>query len=110
MARLRRWDGHLDAASPEAAIYQVFRIELVRALYRDLGDETVLRVLGRGPDPVIAPVTAFFSRGSSELLARMDQADESVIRAALVGALRFLSDRLGPDMDRWRWGDLHRIS
>jgi acyl-homoserine lactone acylase PvdQ len=91
-------------------IYQVFRVELVRALYRELGDETVLRVLGRGPDPVIAPVTAFFFRGSSELLARLDQADESLIRAALVAALRFLRDRLGPDMERWRWGELHRIT
>ena len=110
MARLRGWDGSLDAASPEAAIYQVFRIELVRALYRELGEETILRVLGRGPDPVIAPVTAFFFRGSSELLARLDNADESVVRSALLAALRFLRDRLGPDMDRWRWGDLHRIS
>jgi penicillin amidase len=110
LARLRGWGGRLDAASPEAAIYQVFRVELVRALYRELGDETVLRVLGRGPDPVIAPVTAFFFRGSSELLARLDQADESLIRAALVAALRFLRDRLGPDMERWRWGELHRIT
>jgi penicillin amidase len=110
LVRLRRWDGSLDAASPEAAIYEIFRMELVRALYRDLGDETVLLVLGRGPDPVIAPVTSFFSRGSSELLARMDQADESVVRAALVAALRFLGDRMGPDANRWRWGDLHRIS
>src|SRR3989441_2624602 len=110
MARLRGWDGSLDAASPEAAIYQVFRIELVRALYRELGEETILRVLGRGPDPVIAPVTAFFSRGSSELLARLDQADESVVRAALLAALRFLGDRLGSDINRWCWGDLHRIS
>lgn len=110
MARLGRWDGSLDAASPEAAIYQVFRIELVRALYRELGDEPILRVLGRGPDPVLAPVTAFFFRGSSELLAQLDHADESLVRAALVVALRFLGDRLGPSMDRWRWGDLHRIS
>jgi penicillin amidase len=110
LARLRRWDGSLDAASPEAAIYQVFRIELVRGLYRELGDETVARVLGRGPDPVIAPVTAFFSRGSSDLLARLDRADQGVVRAALVAALRFLSDRFGPDIDQWRWGDLHRIS
>jgi penicillin amidase len=109
-ARLRGWDGRLDATSPQAAIYQVFRVELVRALYHELGDETVLRVLGRGPDQVIAPVTAFFFRGSSELLARLDQADESLIRAALLAALRFLGDRLGPDMERWHWGDLHRIS
>jgi penicillin amidase len=110
LARLREWNGSLDATSPEAAIYQVFRIELVRALYRELGEETILRVLGRGPDPVIAPVTAFFFRGSSELLARLDNADESVVRSALLAALRFLRDRLGPDMDRWRWGDIHRIS
>jgi penicillin amidase len=110
LARLREWNGSLDATSPEAAIYQVFRIELVRALYRELGEETILRVLGRGPDPVIAPVTAFFFRGSSALLARLDNADESVVRSALLAALRFLRDRLGPDMDRWRWGDLHRIS
>ena len=109
LARLRGWDGRLDAESAEGAIYQVFRIELVRALYRELGDEPILRVLGRGPDPVLAPVTAFFFRGSSELLVRLDQADESLIRAALLAALRFLGDRLGPDMERWRWGDLHRI-
>lgn len=109
LSRLQRWDGSLDAASPEAAIYQVFRIELVRALYRDLGDETIGRVLGRGPDPVIAPVTAFFARASSDLLARLDHANESRVREALVAALRFTADRLGPDMDQWRWGDLHRI-
>ncbi len=109
MARLRGWDGRLDSESAQGAIYQVFRIELVRVLYLELGDEPILRVLGRGPDPVLAPVTAFFFRGSSELFARLDQADESLVRAALVAALRFLGDRLGPDMDRWRWGDLHRI-
>jgi penicillin G amidase len=110
LARLRGWDGRLDSESAEGAIYQVFRIELVRALYPELGDEPILRLLGRGPDPVLAPVTAFFFRGSSELLARLDQADESLVRAALLAALGFLRDRFGPDMDRWRWGDLHRIS
>jgi penicillin amidase len=69
----------------------------------------VARLIGRGPDPVIAPVTAFFFRGSSELLAWLDQADESVIRAALRAAVEFLGERLGPDIDGWHWGDLHRI-
>ena len=110
ISRLQRWDGRLDAGSPEAAIYEVFRREFIRVAHAGLGEEVVARLLGQGPDPVLAPVTAFFFRGSSELLAWLDAAPESQIEEALRRAVGVLRDRLGPDIERWSWGAAHRIT
>lgn len=110
ISRLQRWDGRLDPGSPEGAIYEVFRIEFIRALHEELGAQSVTRVLGRGPDQVLAPVTTFFFRGSSELLAWLEQVPDRVIQSALDSAVRFIRDRLGPDLERWQWGALHQIT
>jgi penicillin G amidase len=107
---LHAWNGRLSADSAAAAIYEVFRVELLRALNRDLdgGQQDIL--LGKGPDPLIAPVTAFYFRGSSELIGHLQQADAAVVRAALESAIAFLRRELGGDVDSWEWGRLHRIT
>jgi len=110
IGRLQRWDGRLAPESAEAAIYEVFRREFVRLRHQDLGDEAVARLLGRGPDEILAPVTAFFFRGSSDVLAWLEAAPDAAVEGALRQAIGVLRDRLGPDIDRWQWGALHQIT
>jgi penicillin amidase len=107
---LRRWDGIIspDAAAP--AIYEAWYTKLFGALLGDdLGGE-VGDYFTTANDPI--------------LLARILGGEEAVwcdnvltpgpetcaetACVALQDALEELQQRLGKDMGKWRWGDLHR--
>jgi penicillin amidase len=115
--RMRGWDGRIDRHSPLAAVYEV---TIRRALHLIL--ERQLGALGRRireMDPFAgqwpehswewflraldAPDSAWFDLGGGE---RRDD----VLRLALRQAVDFLKKELGPRMDRWEWGRLHRLT
>src|SRR5207245_4940061 len=109
-AYLKAWNGVLGAESVAAGIYEVFRVELVRALNPELDQRQLDWVMGRGVDPLLAPVSAFWFRGSSELIGRLERADSRVVRDAFTAAVERLRRDLGDDLDGWQWGRLHRIT
>ncbi len=110
------WDCRMDRSSPAAAIYGVTRAhlfrEVVKAALGPLAD-TALGApggIGRGPATHTA---ALYARA----VAAMAEDDDSClevgqtwaecIETAVVQAVGELRERLGDDMRRWRWGDVH---
>jgi penicillin amidase len=128
LERLRAWDGALTAESVATSIYEVTQIELVRLLFAEklgpafggyIGDgQTELFVNVNFTNIALRQMRAMLqdavtlsgakSLSHSNEMLRSAQHD-TWMRAALNSALDKLTTRFGPDMNAWKWGELHRI-
>jgi penicillin G amidase len=107
IALLSAWDGRETVDSTAAAIAQVW-------MNKHLAPKTIARTT----NPPVAELAAYGSPyavvsyleapdqalGEDPLAARHE-----LVLASLRTALDELAERLGPDMDAWRWGQLHHI-
>jgi penicillin amidase len=115
--QMRGWDGSLDARSPLAAVHEAtIRRAGQLVLEHQLG-ELGLRIQGRGPFAgqwpehtwewflrlLEKPDSAWFDLGNGERR-------EDVLRLALRQALDFLKAEFGPQMKKWEWGKLHKLT
>ncbi len=102
---LRDWEARLTPSSPSAAIYSVWLEKLREKVFRPHLPGNLWNRAGRSID---SP-TLFWA-----LTARRNNpvCDEKCRQAApgeaLDEAIAELERRLGPDMDRWRWGALRQ--
>jgi penicillin amidase len=121
----RDWDGDLAPGSPTAAMYQV----LIRRMLYNLFDAVldgapgarplVNRLVGQGPHPLLAPNSDYGPNGRALLWRLLDEPDSPLLETrslddlmlqSLREAVEFLQRRLGPEVDDWRWGDLHQLT
>lgn len=105
---LRAWDGTMSRRRPEPLLFTAWLRELSRALYADelgpfsedyrgLRAEFVARALGEPGGPWCDDVATAEKESCPALAGR-----------ALATALDGLAADLGPEIDTWRWGDVHR--
>lgn len=101
---LRQWNGDMRADSAAAAIFEVwFATHLRRAVAQSVLPESAAGRLGSGADA--SRVLAVLEGHERWLTgARRDR----VLTDSLAGALAEIEKRLGPDIDQWQWGRLHR--
>ena len=111
------WDGKLGVESPLACVFEVSMRQAIRTLLEHQLGEIGVRVQGAGPFAgqwpehtwewfvhlLDKPESAWFDLGDGE------QRDD-VLRLALRQAVDYLIKELGPQMQDWRWGDLHRLT
>jgi len=111
--KIMQWDCRVSERSVGAAIYEVFRLTLMRkALLPVLGPHTP-DYFGMQIHP-FGGTTAYQFRGSSFFLRLAKEQSESdgggVISESLEETVGFLRERFGNDASQWRWGRLHRVS
>ncbi len=125
VALVRRWDGHLRAESPAAAVVEIFgRLLMKVVLEGRLGDLTE-RVLGKGPTPLLQESSFFSERAGEWLLYILAQPQshwfdlghgegrDEALEIALQRTVAYLKERLGrpgPDFRNWAWGRLHTLT
>lgn len=108
---LRMWDGHADAASPSALLFELWLSSHLRpALLARIAPDMALRKLLMPGD--IPTVVALLEGGHLEMAARAGLSSEDQ-RAAflcetLLAAWVDACARFGDAPDMWRWGDLHK--
>jgi penicillin amidase len=108
---LRSWDGRATRDSAGAALFESFRLHLAERVFKDeMGDKLFEKAIGQslvGLLPLLEQPEApwFDDRLTPDVEVRDD-----ILLLALGDALEELSDSLGADMNRWRWGDLHRAT
>ena len=95
---LAAWDGHLVAESRPGAIA---RAALEILLQRFAGS------VDRSDSPLPTGAESYLTNLIPELLAKLDDLPEEVLRDALEGAVEILELTCGPDPRRWCWGELH---
>jgi penicillin G amidase len=98
---LRDWDGDLGVESPAGAVYGALLEALERACYADAAD----------PDVPISII----ERSRPALLRAVAERDDGFLPEGrtwdevLPGALAEAVRKLGPDPERWRRGERHRL-
>ena len=102
---LRAWDGREDVGSAAATIAEVW-------LNKHLGPHTARRITTPDAAALIgfgSPYAAvsYLETPDAALGEDPPSARAEVLLASLRAAVEEITDRLGPDMDAWRWGDLH---
>jgi penicillin amidase len=101
---LEGWDCQVRAGSVPSALFNVFFAQWCKTVCRER----------------FAPGLAdFISTNAPGLAGRLLQKDdvgwfpnqsrEDAIRRAFAAALDELSERIGPDMDGWAWGEVHHL-
>ncbi|MGQ9710524.1 MAG: penicillin acylase family protein [Anaerolineae bacterium] len=105
---LRNWDGRATRDSAAAAIFEAFRLHLVERTFRDDLGESLLRqakssVLYALESIVKDPQSPWFDDRQTPQRETRDE----IFRLALEDAVAELTEQLGPNMEKWRWGDLH---
>ena len=105
---LRAWDGRAVRDSSAAALFEAFRLHLTELTFGDeLGDQLLSEarrsVMEALSDLLPDPASPWFD---DQTTAQVETRDEIMLRA-LEAAVDELTDRLGKEMNRWRWGELH---
>ncbi len=102
---LQRWNGVLAPDSRGAAAYEAFRVALVAQVFKPvLGPDLFKRYLERAEFWQVALLQIL--QNPSSAWWGPDGRD-AVITRALNEAHRTLTEKLGSDASRWRWGRLH---
>ncbi len=115
--RLLAWDGSMDAHRVEPTIYSAMRDALLkevidRNLPPDLADAAwrpADRGLGSFGNRLKARMVEMLRQDDRSLLADGDTWPAAVSRALARGVVG-LRDRLGEDIDGWRWDRIHRAA
>lgn len=114
---LRGWDGTMDRESIGSSVYQMLLSSLAgRILSTQLDDDLRDRLLGRGVDPMIAPVNEFQGSWPATLGRLLSKNDslwildrQSILERSLADTSIALRQLLGKDHSQWKWGRLHKI-
>lgn len=109
----RQWNGALAVDSAGAAIYEDWLLQFARLVFEDKLGTALYDEYLRDARPYYAlyalvadPSSAYFSSvGDASLTGR-----DALAGAALDAAAKDLALRLGTDMTKWRWGDLHTVT
>jgi penicillin amidase len=118
---MRDWDGALTVDSVAATVYKVFEHHVaILMLSNRLGDLT-RNYLGEGLLPELLWENHFGEQAREwlrETLAQPEshwfdleqgQTRDDVMRQALGETVDFLKAKLGPQVDDWTWGSLHKL-
>ncbi len=110
--QLQGWDGELGLESVAATIYEAWMIHLERALIADdLRGELYDEMANRADPLFLADLLGeptLSAAWCEDVLAVDAQSCQDTARQALDDALDDLETRLGSDMARWQWQELHR--
>jgi penicillin amidase len=108
---LRAWDGTASGDSPAAAIFSAWQLRLPRTLSGDeLGDDLINRYEGRVSFTALYVYNTLSDTNSpwcDDVATSDAESCGAVVTQALSEALVDLRARLGDDMQRWRWDQLH---
>jgi penicillin G amidase len=105
---LQTWDGSSGRDSAAAALFEALRLHLLRLTYSDeLGESLTFRATSPLSMALVNhlsdPNSPWFNNINTGQVERRDD----ILLQALDAAVAELSETLGKDMSKWRWGELH---
>ncbi|WOC14726.1 penicillin acylase family protein [Pseudochrobactrum sp. MP213Fo] len=102
------WDYHMLAASPQAALFEVWMSSHLKpAFYALFIEDAKTRALLQPGD--IQTALAILEDPKSWLETNPQQQMQGLVEATLKAAWADCLTRFGNDPSQWRWGDLHRL-
>ena len=105
---LRTWDGRAMRDSAGAALFEAFRLHLIDLTFGDeLGEQLLRRARGSATvaleDFLADEASPWFDDVTTLEVETLDE----ILLQVLEQAVEELTETLGRNMTRWRWGDLH---
>lgn len=111
---LSGWDYQMQRERAEPLIYTVWLRHLVSTLARDELGETLtdayLALVFRPAPRFVETVLSSHPGWCNDIATPAKEFCDKPLALALERALNEISTELGPDMDKWRWGALHRAT
>jgi penicillin amidase len=105
---LRDWDGYLTRDSAAAVLSEALNIQLVDHIFGDeVGEQLLRKVRGSASIALVDLLAEETSPWYDDVTTPGVETRDEIMLGALQAALDDLTERLGPDMADWRWGDLH---
>lgn len=105
LALLKKWDGNLSADSAAGALFEVWYQQHVRqAMVEKLVPEKAKSLVGDG-DPVV--ILELVEKPDQRLGSDPEQVRDELLLRTLTEAVQHVEKLLGPDMEKWKWGELH---
>jgi penicillin amidase len=105
---LRAWDGRAVRDSAGAALFEAFRLHLIDLTF---GDELGEQLLRRARRTAMVALTDLLADEASpwfdDVTTPEVETRDEILLQALEEAVEELTETLGRNMARWRWGDLH---
>lgn len=102
------WDGALTPASPAAALYEMWVYKLVEDVIRPIVPDSLWDVYKGyyGVDVLLN----LLKYPDTRFGVNPEDGRDRTLKRVLILAIRNLSDRYGPDMTQWRWGQMHTVT
>ena len=102
------WDGALTPASPAAALYEMWVYKLVEDVIRPIVPDSLWDVYKGyyGVDVLLN----LLKYPDTRFGVNPEDGRDRTLKRVLILAIRDLSDRYGPDMTQWRWGQMHTVT
>jgi penicillin amidase len=108
LSLLRAWDGRAVRGSGGAAVFEAWRLELLNHIFGDeLGEQLLRRARGGLNEALPGLLAQQDSLWMDDIRTPEVESRDQILTAALEAALEGLIERLGEDLSRWDWGDLH---
>jgi penicillin amidase len=105
---LRAWDKRATRDSAGAALFEAFRLHLLDLTFGDeLGEQLLRQARSSATDALVDLLPNETSPWFDDVDTPALETRDEILLRALDEAVEELTDTLGRDMDRWRWGDLH---
>ena len=105
---LRNWDGQAVRDSAGAALFEAFRLHLIDLTFGDeLGEQLLGRARGTAGVALVGLLANEISPWFDDVTTPRVEMRDDILLKALEEAVEELTKKLGRDMSRWRWGDLH---
>jgi penicillin amidase len=120
LSLLRSWDAQLERDSIGGTLYEVVRYYLVRNLLEPaLGEGLCMQVMGVGFHPLLLSSHEFYGHDTVTMLRLLNEPDSWWVREAggkhevliksVQQAIEWLKMELGPEVEDWQWGKIHRV-
>ena len=104
---LRAWDGRADRESAGAVLFESFHLHLIDLTFGDeLGEQLLDNARGSVRVALVGLLKEEAAWFDDTTTPQVETRDE-ILLLALEGAVEELTETLGRNMDKWRWGDLH---
>jgi penicillin amidase len=111
---LRNWNDQFATDDIATTIYQEFFVRLLHNTYSDEMGEALFHDWVMLTNIPIRVTTALLEKDTSGWFddvrtPRVETRDE-IIRKSMREACAILEEKFGPEMKRWRWGELHTVT
>ncbi len=108
LALLQAWDGRAVRDSAGAALFEAFRLHLIDLTFGDeLGEQLLRRARSTAGVALVNLLADEASPWFDDVTTPQVETRDDILLQSLEEAVEELTETLGQDMARWRWGELH---